>query len=103
MSSENIEEEPKRIEEPQRQERSVRDLLVNQVRRLIPSTCSVRAQEGGTTSEQNTENTVPKAQIPRCSTQNSEPNITVLHVRASVQRTTPVFHRPPDFSEQVLD
>lgn len=102
MSSDSVNEEPKRIEESQRQEqRSIRDVIVDQVRRFLPSGCHDHAQEGNSSCEGNSTNTIPKPQIPRCSSQENEPNVTVLHVRASVQRADSSFQRPSDFSEQV--
>lgn len=101
MSNGDDNPDPKTTEEPPHTERSIRDLLVDQVRRFVPSRCNVRATEAGTSSGGTSQSNAPKAQVPKCSTQNSEPNITVLHVRASVQRAPPAYHRPPDFSEQV--
>lgn len=103
MSSTSIIEEPKTNEESLRERRSLRDLLVDQVRRLIPSRCNITSAEESTSSENSSQRNVPKPDVPRCSTQASDPNVTVLHVRASIQRTNAsAYHRPPDFSEQVL-
>lgn len=102
MSNSNGNQEPKPVEESPPEQRSLRDLFVDQVRRLLPPRCSTT--QAGPSAGGTSENTTSKIQPAKCSTQNSEPNVTVLHVRASVQRTNPVTrHRPPDFSEQVYN
>lgn len=101
MSNSSVDQEPKGAEESQHSQRSIRDLLINHVRNLVPSRCQFRASEAGTSSGGAPQSSIPKLQAPKPSTQNGEPNVTVLHVRASVQRTTPAYRRPADFSEQV--
>lgn len=97
--SNNDQEDSKENEETQheRTERSIRDLLVDQVRRLVPTRCNEQ-QPGTSATVSASQINAPKPQGSRA--QNSEPNVTVLHVRASVHRTTPA--RPLDFSEQVI-
>lgn len=118
MSNTSADQEPKIVEEPPREQRSLREHLVDQVRRLVPPRCNTSTPQAGTSAGGTSDSTTPKVpsgrcssqtsepKVPsaRCSSQSSEPNVTVLHVRASVQRTTPIsHHRPPDFSEQVIE